>query len=82
MIFNEIEKVNVKERFKFYPYIICNDKRELWQLPHCLGKRTKEYRKIKYNPKRRAYSINGAWVSEKRMKQENNLIIVNETIEI
>jgi uncharacterized C2H2 Zn-finger protein len=82
MIFNNIEKVNVKARFKFYPYIICNDKEELWQLPHCTGKRTKEYRKIKYVAKRKAYIINGAYVSKKRMKHERNVRIVDELITI
>ena len=82
MIFNELEGVKITARFKFYPYIICNDKRELWQLEHFRNKRTLSHRKIKYNKKRNGYLINGAYVSRNRMTKENNMILVDETIYI
>jgi len=65
MYINELSII-VKARFKIYKHIICNDKKELWELENC-KKRTKYLRKITYNDKRKAYRINSQWVSKKRL---------------
>lgn len=82
MIFNKLDTIKIKARFKFYPNIVVNDKRELVQLPHCKRKRTLPFRVIKYNKKRNGYQINGVWVSRNRMIDKNNIILVNEEISI
>ena len=82
MIFNKLETIKIKARFKFYPNIVANDKRELIQLPHCKHKRTLPFRVIKYNQQRNGYQINGVWVSRNRMIDENNIILVDEEISI
>lgn len=82
MLFRELQIINVKARFKFYPHIVCNDKRELFQLPHFKGKRTLNFRRIKYSEERNGFSINGNWVSRNRMTNKNNIILTNEIIEI
>lgn len=56
----------IKARFKIYDHIVCNDKKELWELGNC-RKRTKNLRKLTYNEKRKAYRINSQWVSKKRL---------------
>lgn len=58
----------VKARFKIYKHIICNDKRELWELENS-KKRTKYLHKLTYNEKRKAYRINSQWVSKKRLEK-------------
>ncbi len=82
MLFRELDKIKITARFKFYPYIVCGEDRNLYQLPHFRGKRTLNFRKIKYNKERNGYSINGNWVSRNRMINKNNLILTNEEIEI
>lgn len=82
MIFNKLDTIKIKARFKFYPQIVVNDKRELVQLPHCKRKRTLSFRVIKYNEQRNGYQINGIWVSRNRMIDKNNIILVNEEISI
>lgn len=66
MYINELSII-VKARFKIYEYIICNDKRELWQLETRNHKRTSYLRKLTYNETRKAYRINSQWVSKKRL---------------
>lgn len=58
--------------FKLYPNIVCLHDGFLYQLAHCTGKRTKVFRKLTYNEKRKAYYINGGLVTKKRL---NNLKI-------
>ncbi len=82
MLFRELQTINIKARFKFYPYIVCRDKRELFQLRHFKGKRTLSFRKIKYSKKRNGYLINRNWVSRTRMIDKRNIILVDETIQI
>ena len=73
-------KIKIKARFKFYPHIVCDDKRQLWQLPHFKNKRTYPYKKLSYNKDRNSYGIYGQNVPYNRLKR---LIMVrNETIEI
>ena len=52
--------------FKIYDYIVCLNDGYLYQLEHCPKKRTKTFRKLTYNEKRKAYYINGQLVTKKR----------------
>lgn len=58
--------------FKIYNHIVCKNDGLLYQLEHCPRKRTKVFRRLKYNEKRDAYYINGGLVTRKRL---NNLKI-------
>lgn len=55
--------------FKLYPNIVCLHDGFLYQLAHCPNKRTKVFRKLTYNDKRKAYYINGQLVSRKRLEK-------------
>lgn len=68
MYINELSII-VKARFKIYEHIICNDKRELWQLEYCKNNRTRYLHQLTYNDKRKAYRINSQWVSKKRLQK-------------
>ena len=68
MYINELS-ITVKARFAKYEYVICNDKRELWQLEHFKNRRTCLLKKLTYNEKRKAYRINSQWVTKKRLRQ-------------
>lgn len=73
----------VKARFKIYEHIICNDKKELWQLEFCKNNRTRYLRKLTYNDKRKAYRINSQWVSKKRLYKlmiqcDEKIILIEE----
>jgi formylmethanofuran dehydrogenase subunit E-like metal-binding protein len=59
-------------RFKIYENIICKTDGFLYQLQHCPKKRTKTFRKLTYNEKRKSYYINGILVTKTRL---NNLKI-------
>ena len=54
-------------RFKIYNNIICLNDGLLYQLEHCPKKRTKVFRKLTYNAKRKSYYINGQLVTKKRL---------------
>jgi len=82
MIFREIETLDIKGRFKFYPYLVCGVDRKIYQLTHFKRRRTVYFREIKYNKDRNGYQINGAWVSYNRLVDDNNFIPKIETIEI
>lgn len=77
MYINELAII-VKARFKIYDYIICNEKRELWQLQVCKQKRTSYLHKLTYNETRKAYRINSQWVSKKRLHKL--MLLCNEKI--
>jgi len=53
--------------FKIYDYIVCLNDGMLYQLSHCPAKRTKVFRKLTYNEKRKAYYINGQLVTKNRL---------------
>lgn len=57
----------IQYRFKIYHHIVCLYDGLLYQLEHCLKKRTKVFRKLTYNEKRNAYYINGGLVTKKRL---------------
>ena len=79
MFFSKLQ-LNIKARFKFYPYIVRDDNRQLWQLPHFKNKRTYPYKKLSYNSKRNSYGIYGQNVSYNRLKKF--IILTEETIDI
>ena len=56
-------------RFKIYENIVCLKDGLLYQLQHCPNKRTKIFRKLTYNEKRKAYYINGQLVTKKRLNK-------------
>lgn len=57
----------IKYRFKFYPHIVCDDNKTLWQLEHFKNKRTFPLKKLVYNADRKAFRINSQWVSKRRL---------------
>ena len=57
----------IQFRFKIYKNIVCLSDGLLYQLAHCPRKRTKVFRKLTYNEKRKAYYINGQLVTKKRL---------------
>lgn len=81
-MFNSTLKIYIKARFKFYPHIVCDDKRELWQLPHFKNKRTYPFKKLSYNEARNSYGIYGQNVSYNRLTSDHILIKVDEIINV
>ena len=61
-----IEK-QITATFKIYDKIVLLDDGLLYQLQHCPRKRTKVFRKLTFNEKRKAYYINGTLVTKKRL---------------
>jgi len=57
----------ITKRFKIYENIVCLNDGYLYQLEHCPRKRTKVFRKLTYNEKRKGYYINGQIVTKKRL---------------
>ena len=66
MYINEIA-INVFCIFKIYNHVVCDDKKQLWQIEYHHKKRVLPTRKITYNPERNAYRINSLWVSKVRL---------------
>ncbi len=79
MFYSKLQ-IHVKARFKFYPHIVCDDNKTLWQLPHFKNKRTLNFRKIKYNKNRNSYYINSDNVPYNRLKK--CMILTDEIIEV
>jgi len=80
MIFKEIQTLEIKYRFKFYPYVVCGIDRKLYQLNHFKKRRTCYFKEIPYNKERNGYRINSQWVSFNRLNKFK--IDVNEVIQI
>jgi len=59
----------VQFTFKNYPNIVCLHDGFLYQLEYFSNKRTKTFRKLTYNEKRKAYYINGQLVTKKRLEK-------------
>lgn len=57
----------ITKRFKIYETIVCLNDGFLYQLSHCPKKRTKTFRKLTFNHKRKSYYINGQNVSKNRL---------------
>ena len=62
-------EIQITATFKIYDKIVLLEDGFLYQLEHCTKKRTKVFRKITYNEKRKAYYINGTLVTKKRLKK-------------
>jgi DNA repair ATPase RecN len=62
-------EIQITATFKIYDKIVLLEDGFLYQLEHCPKKRTKVFRKLTYNKKRKAYYINGTLVSNKRLKK-------------
>ena len=80
MIFNKLDTIKIKGKFKFYPFIVLSDDRKLYQLPHFKSKRTCYFKEIVYNENRKGYRINSQWVSKNRLLKL--FIKCDEVIEI
>lgn len=65
----QISEYQILYRFKIYNNIICKTDGLLYQLEHFSNKRTKVFRQLKYNEKRKAYYINGGLVTRKRLEK-------------
>lgn len=65
----QISENQIQFRFKIYDYIVCLNDGLLYQIEHCPKKRTKVFRKLKYNEKRKAYYINRKLVSKKQLNK-------------
>ena len=65
----QIKTFKVQYYFKLYPNIVCLHNGLLYQLEHCPKKRTKTFRKLTYNEKRKSYYINGQLVTRKRLEK-------------
>lgn len=65
----QLSEKQIQYKFKLYPYIVCLNDGLLYQLSHCHRKRTKVFRKLTYNEKRKAYYINGQLVTRKRLEK-------------
>lgn len=65
----QLTENQIKYRFRNLDYIVCLKDGFLYQLAHCPKKRTKVFRKLKYNQNRQAYYINGVLVTKKRLQQ-------------
>lgn len=63
----QLSENQIQFRFKIYENIVCLHDGLLYQLEHCPKKRTKTFRKLTYNEKRKAYYINGQLVTKKRL---------------
>lgn len=82
MIFNKLETLEIKARFKFYPNVVCGVDRKLYQLTHFKNRKTIYFHELKYNVKRNSYCINSQNVSKNRMLDKNNIILKREIINI
>lgn len=66
MYINEVA-INVVCEFEFYPYIIYDDNKTLWQLEHFKNRKLRPLKQLTFNPQRNAYRINSLWVSRNRL---------------
>ncbi len=62
-----MNNLKIKGRIKNYPYLVVGEDRNIYQLAHFIGKRTIQFRKLKYYPERKAYGYNGSYFSKDRM---------------
>ena len=59
----------IQFRFKIYQNIICLKDGNLYQLQHFSNNRTKVFKKLTYNEKRKAFYINRQLVTLERLKK-------------
>ena len=67
MIFNKIQEMEITARFRLYPHVVCGADKILYQLDHFKNRRTCYFKKLTYNPERKAYRINSQWVTKKTL---------------
>ena len=60
-------KINILYRFKIYTNLVVDDQKNIWELPHCYNKRTKNLRKLTYYKKRDAYRYNNGYLKRSRL---------------
>jgi hypothetical protein len=65
----QITESQIQFRFKEYDKIVCMNDGLLYQIEHYTGKRTKVFRKLTYNEKRKAYYINRQLVSKLKLEK-------------
>lgn len=80
MIFNELPKLEIKGRFKFYPFLVCGVDKKIYQLTHFKRRRTCYFKEIVLDQKRNGYRINSDWVPRNRLLKF--IIEKNETLTI
>lgn len=54
-------------KFKIYDKIVQLNDNCLYQLQHCPGKRTRQFKKLTYNHKRNAFYFNGQLIPKQRL---------------
>jgi hypothetical protein len=62
-------EIQITATFKIYDKIVLLEDGFLYQLEHCPKKRTKVFRRLTWNPNRKAYYINGILITKKRLKK-------------
>ena len=77
---SKLETLNITARFRLFPYVVCGSNKVLYQLSHFKRRRTCPFKKLTYNPKRKAYRINSQWVF--KTKLYSLIQLKNEIIEI
>jgi len=70
-------KINILYRFKIYTNLIVDDNKNIWELPNCPKKRTRNLRKLTYYKERDAYRYKNQYLSRKRLSRL--MYRVNET---
>lgn len=60
-------KINILYRFKIYTHLVVDDQKNIWELPHCYNKRTKNLRKLTYYKDRDAYRYNNGYLKRSRL---------------
>ena len=59
--------INILYRFKIYNNLVVDDNRNIWELPHCYNKRTRNLRKLTYYKERDAYRYNNCYLKRSRL---------------
>lgn len=60
-------KINILYRFNLYHYLVVDDNRNIWELPHFSNKRTKPLRKLTYYKERDSYRYNNGYLKRSRL---------------
>lgn len=60
-------KINILYRFNLYHYLVVDDNKNIWELPHFSNKRTKPLRKLTYYKERDSYRYNNGYLKRSRL---------------
>lgn len=63
----KINQLHITCRFKIYTNIVCGNDKILYQLEYFKRNRFHPFKKLTYNDDKKAYRINGVWVTRKRL---------------